>query len=151
MDEALSSTDPLVPAAAALAVVRKLRLEISRPGCRPLIVSCPGVLTRVSRVVAKPSRSELFCEAGLDGLRECVAFVEDADATGTKVGYETYDDAWDDCGETTVFHRVEMPSPEASAARVLLDELERLTRLVARTLDLIEARAIIHGASAGTE
>jgi hypothetical protein len=150
MDEALSSTDPLVPAAAALAVVRKLRLEISRSGCRPLIVFCPGVLARVSCVVATASRSELFCDAGLDGLRECVAFVEDAVATRTKVGYETYD-AWDEFGETTVFHRVQMPSPQASAASVLLDELERLTCLVARTLDLVEARAIINGASTCAE
>ena len=146
MDHTLSSTDPLVPTAAALAVVRRLRLQISRPGCRPLIVSCPGVLTRVSRVVATVGRSELFCEAGLDGLRECVAFVEEAVAAGTKVGYQTYD-AWDDSGETTVFHRVEMLSPEVSAAGVLLDELTRLTCLVARTLDLVEARAMIHGAS----
>ena len=148
MDEALSSPDPLVPAAAALAVVRQLRLEINRFGCRSLIVSCPGVLTRVSLVVATASRRELFCEAGLDHVRKCVAFVEDAVASRTKVGYETYD-AWDECGETTVFHRVEMPAPEVSAARVLLDALERLTGLVARTLDLLEARAIIHGASAG--
>ncbi len=146
MDEALSSTDPLFPAAAALAAARRLRLEISRPRCRPLVVSCPGVLTRVSRVVATGSTSELFCEAGLNGLRKCIAFVEDAVAAGTKAGYETYD-AWDEFGETTVFHRVEMLSPEVSAAGVLLDELKSLTCLVARTLDLAEARAMIHGAS----
>lgn len=146
MDEALSSTDPLLPAAAALAIVRRLRVQIHRPGCRPLVVSCPGVLARVGRVVATPSRSELFCEEGLEDLHDCVAFVEDAVAAGTKVGYETYD-AWDEGGETTVSHRVEMTSPEASAARVLLDELERLARLVARTLDLVEARGIIHGVS----
>ena len=111
-----------------------------------MIVSCHGVLTRVSRVVTTASRSELLCEAGLDGLRQCVAFVEVAVATGTKVGHETYD-AWDEFGETTMFHRVEMPSPEASVSRVLLDQLERLTSLVARTLDLLEARAIIQDTS----
>lgn len=109
-----------------------------------MIVFCPGLLTRIS-CVTTASRSGLFCEAGLDGLRECVAFVEGAVATGMKVGYETYD-AWDEFGETTVVHCVEVLTPEASAARVVLVELERLAGLVARTLDLVEARAIIGGA-----
>lgn len=150
MDEALRSTDPVVPAAAALAIVRKLRLHISGPGCYSMIVSCPGVLTRVSRVVAHASESGLFCEAALDGLHECVSFVEGSVTTGTKVGYETYD-AWDGLGEITIFHRVEMVSPEAGAASTLLAELNRLASLVARTLDLVEARSIIHGSyPAGT-
>lgn len=144
MDEALRSTDPLAPAAAALAAVRKLRVHISGPGCHSMVVSCPSVLARVSRVVAEAEERELFCEAALDGLRECVSLVEGAVATGTKVGYETYD-AWDELGEITIFHRVEKLSPEAGAASALLAELNRLASLVARTLDLAVARAIING------
>jgi hypothetical protein len=145
MDEALLSTDPVVPAAAALAAVRHLRrLCISGRARHALVVHCPGVLSRTHRVLDKAGDGELFCDAALDDLHDCISLVERVVASGTKVGYETYD-AWDDRGETTILHRVEKLTPEASAASVLLAELNRLASLIARTLDLMEARAIIHG------
>jgi hypothetical protein len=145
MDEALLSTDPVVSGAAALAAVRNLRRLITNGSDHNLMmIRYPGVLSRVHRVLGTASEGKLFSDAALDDFCVCVSLVERVVASGTKVGYETYD-AWDDRGETTIHHHVEMLTPEASAASVLLAELNRLASLVARTLDLVEAHAIVQG------
>ena len=145
MNEALLSTDPVIPAAAALAAVRHLRrLCISGHFRHALVVHCPGVLSRAHRVFDKAGEGELFCDAALDDLHDCISRLEGVIASGTKVGYETYD-AWDDRGETTILHRVEKLTPEANAASALLAELNSLASLIARTLDLTRARAIFPG------
>ena len=60
MNEALLSTDPVIPAAAALAAVRHLRrLCISGHFRHALVVHCPGVLSRAHRVLDKAGEGEL--------------------------------------------------------------------------------------------
>jgi hypothetical protein len=51
-----------------------------------MIVYCPRVISRISRVVVMARDARLFGEASLDDLRGCVALVEQAVAVGTKVG-----------------------------------------------------------------
>ena len=146
MDNTLLSTDPIVAAAAALAAVRNLRRVCADPEVRhAMTVHCPGALVRIHRISAKASGDQFFSDTILDDLRDCIALVERVVASGTRVGYETYD-AWDERGETTVLHRVEKLTPGASVASRVQVRLERLEELVARTLDLIRARSLVLGA-----
>jgi hypothetical protein len=146
MDNALLSTDPIVTAAAALAAERALRRLCADPVVRDaMLVHCPGALARVHSISAEASGRELFSGAVLDDLRDCIAVIERVVASGTKVGYETYD-AWDERGETTVLHCVEKLTPGASVASRVQVRLERLEELVAHALDLIRARSLVLGA-----
>lgn len=146
MGDTLPSTDPVVNAAAALAVVRDLRRLCADAEIRhTMLVHCPGALVRVHRISADAGGDQLFSGTVLEDQRDCVALVERVVASGTRVGYETYD-AWSECGETTVLHRVEKLTPSASLASRVQVRLQRLEGLVARTLDLIRARSLVLGA-----
>ena len=117
MDHALLSTDPIVTAAAALAAVRDLRRLCADAEVRQaMLVYCPGALVRIHRITSKASGCDFFSGAVLDDLRDCTSLVDRVVASGTTIGYETYD-AWDERGETTVLHRVEKLTPSASIGR----------------------------------
>lgn len=137
----LESTDPVYPASAALAVARRVRIHLAGLS----IGQTPEALERILPLVAPADALETFSEAAVEDLHDAIAWCEAAVAAGTTTHCETYE-SWDeDVYEGRFMHSVQIVTPEAQQLHSLLLDLKQMADLVARTLDLVRAHAIIVG------
>jgi hypothetical protein len=81
----------------------------------------------------------------VDDVHDAISWCEAAVAAGTTTHHDTYDSGDEDVHEGRFVHSVRIVTPEAQQLHTLLVDLRQMADLIAQTLELVAAHAIIVG------